>query len=483
MNPKIKKIDAIIVVAMIAVAGIVLYKVGYIGKEEKAKVPSIKFIADEENGVLTVESVSEKILWEDIDIEGICDISQIGKYVTRGDKITDCSGTIKIRYKLTDTVLYTFAFPPPPELPMSLTPGNMRDISPDDEGAHFNKISNTREWWYYTVVFDENSGDLAGYVATIGFCHLAWGDLIGTFKPNLLVVTLHGPNGEEYGGIINEKRGGLIGLGLIGPSTLEASSPGVDVKFGDSWAKGNSPNWHVHAEDGDIDKNNDLVMDLDYFASSSGLWTHSSRLLDKGEGCVADYIFLGCEVTGTVKINDKETKVTGVGHYEHSWSPGILKVAIKGWDWCHMTLDNGWNIYYGKYYLRNPIIPDKTTLINPISTLVITTNKGETLTILEDLDITIEKTDKLSLLIKLPSQINVKAKPNALTQPLLRPCEINLDIDIAAKNTYDKIWRIPNVGMRVGLNSVSGKISWSDDDGAHEIKLNGVGTIWNMRKL
>jgi len=485
MNPKIKRIDAIIVVAMIAVAGIVLYKVGYIGKDEQKKVPNIQFITDEENRVLTIKSVSEKILWDDIEIDGLCDISQLGDYVKKGEKITDCSGTIKIIHKPTGTVLITHIFPQLPELPFSLVPSNLRDISPDDEGAHFNKISNTREWWYYTVVFDESSGDLAGYVATIGFCHLAWGDLKGTFKPNLLVVTLQGPNGEEFGGMINKKRGGVFGLGLIGSQTLVASSPGVEVKFeGNSWAKGNYPNWHVHAEDKDIDKNNEILIDLDYFAPSPGLWIHSTRLIDKGEGSIAEYIFLGCKVTGKVIINDKEQTVTGVGHYQHSWSPGILKVAIKGWDWCHMTLENGWEIYYGKYYLRTPIIPTKTTIINPISALVITTNKGETLTILENLDITVKKTDRLSLSVKLPSQINVQAKPNALTQPLLRISKIQLNIDITAKNTYDKIWRIPtNVGMKVGLNSVSGKISWLDDDGAHEIKLNGVGTIWNMRRI
>lgn len=483
-SPKIKKIDAILVAIMIAVTGIVLYKVGYIGKDEEKKVPNIQFITDEENRFLTVKSVSERILWDDIEIDGICDISQIGDYVLKGDKIVDCSGKIKIIHIPTNEELYTYVFPESPELSFSLLPSNLRDISPDDEGAHFNRLSNLREWWYYTVVFDESSGDLAGYVATIAFCHLSLGDLRGTFKPNLMVVTLHGPNGEEYGGIINKKRGGVLGFGLIGSPTLEASSPGVDVKFEEtSWAKGNAPDWHVHAEDGDADKNNEIVIELDYLAQSPGLWIHSSRLIDKGKGSIAEYIFLGCKVTGKVTINDKEQKVTGTGHYQHSWSPGILRVAIKGWDWCHMTLENGWEIYYGKYYLRLPIIPTRKTILNPISALVITTDKGETLTILEDLDITVKKTDRLSLNIKLPSEINVQAKTNPLTQPLLRVNKIQLNIDIIAENTYDKIWRIPtNVGMKVGLNSVSGTISWLDDDQTYEVKLNGVGTIWSMRK-
>ena len=39
--------------------------------------------------------------------------------------------------------------------------------------------------------------------------------------------------------------------------------------------------------------------------------------------------------------------------------PGLLKPIIKGWDWCHMTLDNGWNIYYSNYYLTSQINTSK----------------------------------------------------------------------------------------------------------------------------
>jgi hypothetical protein len=35
--------------------------------------------------------------------------------------------------------------------------------------------------------------------------------------------------------------------------------------------------------------------------------------------------------------------------------------------------------------------------------------------------------------------------------------------------------------MKIGRNTVTGEITWSDDDGEHEINLNGIGTIWNMR--
>ena len=43
MKIKFKKIDAIIIVALIIIAGVVLYKVGYLPRTKKSKIPVIKF--------------------------------------------------------------------------------------------------------------------------------------------------------------------------------------------------------------------------------------------------------------------------------------------------------------------------------------------------------------------------------------------------------------------------------------------------------
>jgi len=482
MKFKLKKIDAVIIIIMLVIAGVVLFRVGYI-EPEKEHVPTIQLIQDDENNILTVLSVSERVLWEDIFVDGSCDISELGENVNQGDRITECRGTIVIVHKPTGVELSTWVFSPIPRLPSSLIPGNMRDVSPEDEGVHFDSILNDREWWYWTVVFSKDS-ELPGWAATIGFCHLAWGDLRGTFKPDMLVVTLHSPDGKEYGGMINKERGGVLGLGLFGDNTLEASTPGVDVEYEDSWARGEAPIWHVHAEDNDIDEENEIVIDLDYFAPSPAYWTQSTRLVDKGEGCAASYVFFGCEVSGTVKLDGLEFKVEGIGSHEHSWSPGILKVLIKGWDWCHMTLDNGWNIYYSKYYLSRQIVSTGTSKVNPISSLIITTDQGETLTPLENIDIIIKESDKLFLLLEMPTELGIIAKPKTLNQPLLKSLDIYLNIDILTDNTYEKTWKFPTyIGMKVGLNAVSGKIKWSDDDGDHEIELNGLGTIWHMRRF
>ena len=481
MKIGLRKIDAIIIVIMIAIAGFVFYKIGFISNEEKPFIPKIEFEADFKEYTLTVKSVSGTYTWSDLDIIGKCDYSDVGKYVMRGDKIKDCVDVITIVYKKNGAAIGTWEFPPIPELPESLILPNLRDVSPEDEGVHFKTIANTREWWYFTVVFDQDS-DLPGWTATIGFLHMAWGDLKLTLKPDVMDITLHSPDGKEYGGIINKKRGGIFGL--LGTLTLNAKTPGVDISYGKSFAKGKAPKWTVYAVDDDIDEENEIILDLTFFAPSSPLWIHSNRLIDKGEGKIANYIFTGCEVTGSVILNGLNYTVKGIGHHEHSWSPGFLQLAIKGWDWCQISLENGWSIYYSKYYLTRQILSIKTTTINPLATLVITDDKGKTITILDDIDITIEKSDKLFLLLKIPTEITIKAKPKSLSQPLLKSYNIRFELNIKAVNTLEKTWRFPTyVGMKVGLCTANGKISWSDNEGDHLVKLEGTASAWFMRSF
>ena len=146
-----------------------------------------------------------------------------------------------------------------------------------------------------------------------------------------------------------------------------------------------------------------------------------------------------------------------------------------------MKIDNGWEIYYSNYYLLPQTKSTKTSLINPFSNLIITTNQGETFTKLEDVDIEILESDKILLFLNLPKETKVIGK-TASTQILLRSYNIKLEIDIKADNVYQRVWkRLSNVGMSIGRTTVTGKISWSDDNGKHIVELNGLGTIWNMR--
>ena len=421
MNIKLKKVDVVIIVILVIIAGGVLLKAGYISFDDE------------------------------LDPEKIDDDIEIPPP------------------------------PPPPTPPASFTGDYMRAVSPEDEGVHFDKLRISREWWYFSAVLCNEESELKNWTVAISFNHMARGDLLGTLKPDLLIVTLHGPNGEEYGGMINKERG----LGIINPPTLEANSPGVSVTFDNSWAEGKAPEWHVHAEDEDIDKEHSIIIDLRFFSPSEPLWTIGERAFDKSKSNIASYMFTGCNVSGTVKIDGKEYSVKGLGHHEHSWSPNIVtKGAINGWDWSHITLDNGWNIYYTNYYPTPHVISSKTTNINPFGTIVITTDQGKTITVLDRIDAKITKSDdKIFALVKMPSDFRITAKPSII-QPLLKTYQIELDIEIEEENMYEKVWKFPTyVGMKVGMSAVSGKISWFDEDGDHEIEIDGISNTWSMRAL
>ncbi|MEF8880098.1 MAG: lipocalin-like domain-containing protein, partial [Candidatus Thermoplasmatota archaeon] len=448
MLSNIRKIDAVIVVALIIIAAVVLFRADYFPDETEIKTPDIGLKKDEQNKVLIVRYISGKdVNWRDIRIEGDCKKSHLIDNVEPNDVIRDCQGKITLIYIPTDEIIGSWSFKEV-KPPGSITLPNKRVVSPADEGKHYDKLFVNREWWYWSAVFGEES-ELSGWSISISFMRLARGDLLATFKPDVMVFTLHGPNGEEYGGLINKKRG----IDLFGGSTLEAKSSGVEIEYGDSWAQGRAPTWYVYAEDEDIDKNTDLVADLKFTSQSDPLWLHSNGLLDKGDAKIADYIFPSLKVTGTVKIDGKSYNVEGTGHHEHSWSNGLLKTAVKGWDWSYIQLNNGWNIYYNKYYLSSQFNSDDTSKINPVANVILTTDKGETLTLLKDISIT-KETEQMFNKVKKPTEIKIKAKPSN-SQLALIESGIQIDLTIHLNNVYEKIFNsLPKVGMDIGRASV-----------------------------
>ena len=375
----------------------------------------------------------------------------------------------------------------PPTPPTSLLPALRRDVSAEDEGVHFNELRISREWWYFNAVFNDSSSQLKNWVVAVSFNHMARGDLLGTNKPDLLVVSLLGNGSEAYGGMINKEHY----FGILKDGTLVAGTPGVKVSFDNSWAEGSYPRWHVHAEDSDIDASHEVVIDLDYAAQSLPFWVFGSRAFDESESEVANYIVLGCTVSGTVTIDGQVFTVKGTGSHEHSWTPNaIRRLSIGGWDWFSLTLDNGWNVYTSSFLPSPQAVTGTLSRFNPFGTFLVTSDRGVTMTELKDVNLKITaKDEKVFPLVRLPNAFSVEADPSInplyfVSQSLLYGSKIKIQGEIDISHGTSKVWKFPTyLGMKIGYCTIDGTMSWTDDDGDHEVPIHGIGVSWNMRAL
>jgi len=172
MNYKLKQIDAIIIIALIVIAAIVLIRAGFVESPIDPETPIITFFQDDASKKLIVLETSSDVLWKDIKIQGSCDCSGLSKYIVEGDEISQCEGTITLTYTPTGALLGSWTFTPKEELPQTLQSPDERVVTPKDEGEHYKGTIGVREWWQYTVVFDQDS-ELAGWTLTIVLttCH------------------------------------------------------------------------------------------------------------------------------------------------------------------------------------------------------------------------------------------------------------------------------------------------------------------------
>jgi len=481
MKYKVKQIDVIIIIALLVISGLVMIRMEIVPPPFEEEAPTINFFQDDANKKLIVIETSKDVLWKDIEITGNCDLSGLGKYVVEGDQITQCEGTLTLGYIPTGDKLGSWTFTPKEELPQTLQSPDERVVTPKDEGEHYKGTIGVREWWYYTAIFDQDS-ELAGWTLTISFNHMSRLDLFAK-KPDILFVSLCSPEGIKYGGKVEKERPLLGDYGLKDP-TLQADSSdnGFRVSFDKSYVQGKDPSWHVHIENNELDDKHDIQIDIQYTSESSPFWTYNRRPIDNSKAKIASYVFLGCKIDGTVNIDGFEYSVKGIGHYEHTWSSGIVtKFLVKGWDWCHINCENGWNIYYSNYYLTHQIKSTDESKINPYSSLIITTDQGNTLTVLEEVKLEILQSDKIFTLGYIPTETQINAQASS-TQLIVRDANINLDLNIKEDIAFDHIWKgLVRVGMKIGRSNIEGTITWHDNYGDHNVKLNGIGTIWNMR--
>ena len=101
----------LIIIPVAIAATVYVYVSGMIGSSPSFNTPSIVFTQDDMANTLTVQYVSSStVLWSDIDVQGECDTSGQGMYVTVGDTLTNCTGTIRLVYVPTYTSLGSWTF-------------------------------------------------------------------------------------------------------------------------------------------------------------------------------------------------------------------------------------------------------------------------------------------------------------------------------------------------------------------------------------
>jgi len=160
-------------------------------KEIMLGEPSIIFIKNEYQRTLTVAATDPRVLWSDIEINGTCNISELGTYVHPGDKIKNCSELIRVIHKPTNVLLAEFTFPRELYLiinaPSSVTEGEQFQIIVMDQDG--NQMANP---W---VVFYYPDGVQIGY--TYNGSILLDAPMVNNYTEGLITADEEGYDGTE----------------------------------------------------------------------------------------------------------------------------------------------------------------------------------------------------------------------------------------------------------------------------------------------
>ncbi len=125
-QPEQKKDDKIVLIVVVVVllllvvpiaisAAVYVYVTGMVGSintHSYESTPSMYLLRNTTEKTLTVTYVyfSSSVPWDDIEIQGTCNTSMLGGYVTEGDTITECSGKITMIYIPTNSKIDDWTF-------------------------------------------------------------------------------------------------------------------------------------------------------------------------------------------------------------------------------------------------------------------------------------------------------------------------------------------------------------------------------------
>jgi predicted secreted hydrolase len=205
---------------------------------------------------------------------------------------------------------------------------------PEDHGAHTDFKT---EWWYFTGNLESEDGHEFGYQLTffrqgvidpstqtpasrfiqrdMKFAHFAVSDISEKTFHHFQKVS-RGAFGEA--GFGNDAVVAWIEnwtCELIGPHDfrLRAESEGTSI-------------------------------DLELRSRRDPVWHGADQVSQKAEGpgrASHYYSLTRMETTGTVRIGDREWRVSGLTWFDHEWATNQLAAHQSGWDWFSLQFENG----------------------------------------------------------------------------------------------------------------------------------------------
>ena len=170
------------------------------------------------------------------------------------------------------------------------------------------------------------------------------------------------------------------------PDKFKHEKNKVNVECDESKINGSYPEYSMIIKD----KKNNVVLDLHFKSRALPHWVlqdMTNGILPMGFGYYRYGFIPKCELTGTMKINNKKFTVSGLGYLEHVWgnwsysnpfstlkdmkiviptyfkliqwwlSENKIKIPksisfssennLLGYDWAWAVFDNGWSLFYG----------------------------------------------------------------------------------------------------------------------------------------
>ncbi len=344
---------------------------------------------------------------------------------------------IDIKSDLTNEELILDDEPPTP-------PGSDRGI---DAGRHVLEITDEsphrysrREWWYFNVFFNDPKSDLKNWSMIVAFNKMARLDIRFQSRDSLFMMLYDSDEYHKFSSL-GKKRG-----------TFKSIGPGVNLVFENSWAKGQYPNWFLHAENPEMD----FIAELEFDADFLPVWVEgrSSNLPFSGF-LAGNYYIPRCKVEGEIIWEGKTYSVRGVGYHDHVWENNIPRFISKGWDWFNLHFENGWEMYISKFNLRS--IRD-----NYAGAIIISPNNRDMVEFVKfDLKVleSVNPADLPSL--SYPKKLRLEANRD----------DMDLVLDINIYNTCETVWKRARIGMFEGPCTATGTFSWSGNN----VELNGYG--------